>query len=87
MKIISNKKHKYIEFKDLVKGEVFKFGANYLIKTAVISKEGDRYANAVFLKTGDYTLFYGYEKILPINASMVIDDDEEENEEDEDENS
>lgn len=80
MKIINNNTRKTIEFKDLVKGEVFKFGENYFLKTELMRKDGSPYANAVFLKTGDYMLFYGDNKILPINANLVIDDEEEENE-------
>lgn len=71
MKIVEKKTFDYIAFEEVEPGEVFRtFSGKYLIKI-----EGCGMLNAVSLDDGQAILFYDYEKIIPVNATLVIGED------------
>lgn len=75
MKIIENKPNKYIRFEDLTQGEIFKYENNYFLKIDSIQLNSLLYVNAVSLKYGRCTFFKSYDNIIPINATLTIDED------------
>ena len=71
MKIIEKKTFNYIAFEEVEPGEVFRtFGGKYLIKI-----EGCGMLNAVSLDEGQAVLFYDHEKVIRVNANLVIGED------------
>lgn len=75
MKIVENKKNKYINFEDLEIGEVFKCDDKYYLKTDLRLSPGEPYMHAVSISDGDCILFYNYDQIIPVKATLTIDED------------
>lgn len=71
MKIVEKKAFDYIAFGEIESGGVFRtFSGKYLIKV-----EGCGMLNAVSLDNGEANLFYDHEKVIPVNATLVIGED------------
>lgn len=71
MKIVEKKTFDYIAFEKIEPGEVFKtFSGKYLLKV-----EGFGMLNAISLDNGEANLFYDHEKVIPVNATLVIGED------------
>ena len=75
MKIVENKKENYINFEDLEIGEVFKFDDIYYLKIENIKVGGEYFINAVSMDSGEVSLFCNDIEIIPIKATLVIDED------------
>ena len=71
MKIVEKKAFDYIDFGEVEPGGVFRtLSGKYLIKI-----EGCGMINAILLDNGEARLFYDNEKIIPVNATLVIGED------------
>ena len=77
MKIIKNKTFDYIEFGSLNPGEVFQaVDSKYYLKTKTSVLESSKYCvNAVLMDQGECTFFPPDEKVIPVKATLVIDED------------
>lgn len=72
---IAKKKKNYIKFEDLNQGEVFEFEDSYFFKIELLTLNGNCYANAVSIDEGYCIYIKSYEDIIPINATLTIDED------------
>lgn len=86
MKIIEKKTCKYVNFRELEVGDVFKFTSEYHLKIENIKVNGEYYINAISLNTGESSLFCEDINVEPVNATLVIDDNEDEREEENENN-
>lgn len=71
MTIIRNDK-KGIDFGTLENGDVFKDQENiFMVFEEIEGKNGSIY-NAIDLENGDLTFFYADEKVIALNAELVV---------------
>lgn len=75
MKIVENKKNNYVEFEDLEIGEIFKYDHIYFLKIESLKVNNEYYINAVSMDSGETSLFCNDIKIIPVKATLVIDED------------
>lgn len=75
MKIVENKKNNRINFEDLEIGAVFKFDDIYYLKIENIKVNGEYFINAVSMDSGEGSLFCNDIEIIPVNATLTINED------------
>lgn len=67
---------KYVCFKEIKQGEVFKYQDDLFMKIEEIEAESENIMNAIFLADGELINFYDHELVFPLKYQLIINEEE-----------